>query len=157
MPPASAPRGFSQPAPPVRESIDGRRLNGAGYLIEVVGLWGSHKIFRNSYHKMLRICTVMALMQSRGKTLEVKPKLNVYIPGPTSIDFSCPQCSVCFEVLIDGKLLSNVTENWRTTFEKSKILKRSWLKFSANGSYLKLSTVGANNRALWGPGCESQN
>ena len=140
-----------------RESIDGRRLNGAGYLIEVVGLWGSHKIFRKSCHKMLRICTVMALMQSRGKTLEVKPSLDVYIPGPTSIDFSCPQCSVCFEVLIDGKLQSRATENWRTTFEKSKILKRSWLKYSANGSYFKLSTVGAKNRALWGPGCESQN
>ena len=96
---------------PVRESIDGRRLNGAGYLIEVVGLGGSHKIFRKSCHKMLRICTVMALMQSRGKTLEVKPSLDVYIPGPTSIDFPCPQCSVCFEVLIDGKLQSRATEN----------------------------------------------
>ena len=31
----------------VRESIDGRRLNGAGYLIEVVGLGGSHKTLEN--------------------------------------------------------------------------------------------------------------
>ena len=93
------------------ESIDGRRLNGAGQLIEVVGLGGSHKIFRKSCYKMIRICTISALMQSKCKMLEVQPSLDVYIPDPSRIDFSCPQCSVCFEVFIDGKLQSRATAN----------------------------------------------
>ena len=39
----------------VRESIDGRRLNGAGYLIEVARLCGRHKILRKPCAKSLQV------------------------------------------------------------------------------------------------------
>ena len=39
----------------VRESIDGRRLNGAGYLIEVARLCGRHKILRKPCAKGLLV------------------------------------------------------------------------------------------------------